>query len=86
MYELNDITSADDSSFLISGKDLNQIVEILNIELKNICDWFRCNEMSLIPTKTKFMIFNKRKDAINWKEIKIKLDFINEKILIKSDI
>ena len=69
---------ADDSNFLISGKDLNQIVEILNIELKNICDWFRCNEMSLNPTKTKFMIFNKREDAINWEEIKIKLDFNNE--------
>lgn len=69
---------ADDSNFLISGKDLNEIVEILNIELKNICDWFRCNEMSLNPTKTKFMIFNKREDTINWEEIEIKLDFNNE--------
>ena len=68
---------ADDSNFLISGKNLNEIVEILNIELKNICDWFRCNEMSLNPTKTKFMIFNKREDTINWEEIDIKLDFNN---------
>ena len=69
---------ADDSNFLISGKDLNEIIEILNIELKNICDWFRCNEMSLNPTKTKFMIFNKREDSITWDQIKIKLDFNNE--------
>ena len=69
---------ADDSNFLISGKDLNEIIEILNIELKNICDWFRCNEMSLNPTKTKFMIFNKREDSITWEQIKIKLDFNNE--------
>ena len=86
MYELNDITYADDSNFLISGKYLNQIVEKLNIELKNVCDWFRCNEMSLNPTKTKFMVFNKRKDAFNWKEIKNKLDFKMKMILIKSDI
>ena len=50
----------------------------MNIELKNICDWFRCNEMSLNPTKNKFMIFNKREDIINCEESKIKLDFNNE--------
>ena len=50
---------ADDSSFLISGKNLDELVEILNFELKKICDWFRCNEMSLNSQKTKFMIFNK---------------------------
>ena len=50
---------ADDSSFLISGKNLDELVEILNFELKKICDWFCCNEMSLNSQKTKFMIFDK---------------------------
>ncbi len=34
--------------------------------------------MSINPTKTKLMILNKREDAINWEEMKIKLDFNNE--------
>ena len=39
---------AGDSNFLMSGKDLNKIVEIFNIELKNIYDWFRCNDIMLL--------------------------------------
>ena len=69
---------ADDSSFLISGKNFNELVEILNSELKKICDWFRCNEMSLNAKKTKFMIFNKKENSIIWDEIDIKLNFNNE--------
>ena len=69
---------ADDSSFLISGKNLDELVEILNFELKKICDWFRCNEMSLNSQKTKFMIFNKNENAIDWDAINIKLDFNND--------
>ena len=68
---------ADDSSFMVSGKTIEETVELLNFELKKICDWFRCNEMSLNPTKTKFMIFNKKEDTINWNDLNIKLDFNN---------
>ena len=68
---------ADDSSFMVSGKTIEETVELLNFELKKICDWFRCNEMSLNPTKTKFMIFNKKEDTINWNDLYIKLDFNN---------
>ena len=39
---------ADDSNFLMSGQDLNKIVEILNIELEHIYDWFRCNDIMLL--------------------------------------
>ena len=36
---------ADDSSFLISGKNLDELVEILNFKLDL---WFCCNEMMCI--------------------------------------
>ena len=68
---------ADDTSFLISGKNLNEIITKLNVELKKVADWFRANELSLNPEKTKFMIFNKNHDSIQWDEIDIYLDFNN---------
>ena len=68
---------ADDTSFLISGKNLNDIVLKLNKELKKICTWFRANDMSLNPEKTKFIIFNKQEKSINWEELNIYLDFNN---------
>ena len=65
---------ADDTSFLISGKKLNEVIELLNVELKKICYWFRTNELSLHPGKTKFMIFTKNESNINFDELNIVLD------------
>ena len=69
---------ADDTSFLISGKNLNEIIELLNVELKKICYWFRTNELSLHPGKTKFMIFTKNEANINFDELNIVLDNNND--------
>ena len=68
---------ADDTSFLISGKSLEEITITLNAELKKVCDWFRSNKLSLHPEKTKCMVFNKNEDRINWQEININLNFNN---------
>ena len=56
---------------------MNEIITKLNVELKKVADWFRANELSLNPEKTKFMIFNKNHDSIQWDEIDIYLDFNN---------
>ena len=68
---------ADENSFLISVKNLDELEEILNFELKKICDWFHCNKMSLNSQKTKFMIFIKNENFIYWDTINVKLDFNN---------
>ena len=69
---------ADDSSFLISGKNLNELIVLLNVELKKICYWFRTNELSLHPGKTKFMIFTKNESNINFDELDIVLNNNND--------
>ena len=43
---------ADDTSFVVTGKDLNEIVTKANSELKKVCTWFRANKSSLHPEKT----------------------------------
>lgn len=69
---------ADDTSFLISGKNMDEVIRLLNIELKKISYWFRTNELCLHPGKTKFMIFNKNESNINFDNINIILDNNNE--------
>ena len=76
--ELFTLLFADDSSFLISGKDFAQLKSKLNIELKKITDWFRCNEMSLNHAKTKVMVFNKKENTIDFNSLNIRLNFNND--------
>ena len=50
----------------------------MNADLKKICDWFRLNELSIHPDKSKFMIFNKNESSIDWDNISINLNFNND--------
>ena len=76
--ELFTLLFADDSNFLISGNNFHELKSKLNIELKKISDWFRSNEMSVNPNKTKFMIFNKKENTVDWNSLNIKLNFNND--------
>ena len=73
--EMLTLLFADDSNFLIHGKSLEEIIPKVNLEMKKICDWFRLNELSIHPEKTKFMIFNKKESSIKWEDITINLNF-----------
>jgi hypothetical protein len=69
---------ADDTSFLVSGRNIDEIIDLLNVELKKICYWFRTNELSLHPGKTKFMIFTKNENNLNFNNINIVLNNNND--------
>ena len=69
---------ADDTSFVVSGDNLNDIIIKLNNELKKINNWFRANKLSLNAEKTKIMIFNKREDTIDWEDINVFIDSNND--------
>lgn len=58
---LYNILFADDSNFLVSGKNLKQLVYTMNSELCKLSDWFKCNRLSLNVKKTKFIIFHTKK-------------------------
>ena len=52
---------ADDTNLFISGTDLTQIEEMLNLELREISLWLKVNKLSLNVKKTHYMLFtNKR--------------------------
>jgi hypothetical protein len=68
----------DDTTLLISGKNLSEIIPILNCELQKVCEWFRTNKLSLHPDKTKYMIFTLNENNINFEDLDICLNYNNE--------
>ena len=64
----------DDTTILASGKNLNELVEFVNFELQKISQWFRANDMSLHPCKTKFTVFYPTPSLIPWNEINLFFD------------
>ena len=69
---------ADDTSFLKSSNDLQQLINDCNNELKKAQTWFNANKLSLNVSKTKYMIFRNSKTEINEGICKIKIG--NEEI------
>ncbi len=64
----------DDTTILASGKNLNDLVNFVNIELRKISQWFRANGMSLHPVKTRFTIFHTQGQTIPWDDINLVID------------
>ena len=62
---LSAILFADDTTFYISGKDLDTLCHTLNIELKKIYDWLCLNRLSLNVEKTSFIVFRVRQKPLN---------------------
>ena len=52
---------ADDSNLFLSGKNTNQVQQMINDELKDIVIWLRANKLSLNIIKTHYMLFSNKK-------------------------
>ena len=49
---------ADDTSGLIIGKNLQELVLKMNSEINKLANWFRANKMAVNISKTKYLIFH----------------------------
>ena len=49
---------ADDTEGLKAGKNLPELIDNVNLELKKWAQWFRTNKMAVNVNKTKFIIFH----------------------------
>ena len=56
--ELLTFLFADDTSGLIYGDNLKELVAKMNTEINKLANWFRANKMALNVSKTKFIIFH----------------------------
>ena len=52
---------ADDTTFQVSGVNLDQLFELANTELEKSSVWFKANKLTLNVKKTKYMIFSDKK-------------------------
>ena len=57
---LNFLLFADDTNIFYSNKDIKNIFEITNTELKKLSEWFKANKLSLNVKKTKFTLFHRK--------------------------
>ena len=62
---------ADDTTFQVSGQDLDQLFELANSELQKSTIWFKANKLTLNVKKTKFMLFSEKNVDIGTNTLKI---------------
>ena len=62
---------ADDTTFQVSGQDLDQLFGHANLELEKATVWFRSNKLNLNVKKTKFMMFADKNQDIGTNTLKI---------------
>ena len=53
------ILYADDTSVLLNGKNINELMDIINNELQKLYMWLRANILTLNIDKTYYMIFHR---------------------------
>ncbi len=62
---LNTILFADDTTVFYSHKNLSFLSNVVNEELKVVCDWFKANKLSLNAKKTNLMFLGTAKQTLN---------------------
>ena len=55
---------ADDTNLLNSGKDLTELQDIFNAELKTISTWLKIKKLSLNVKKTHYMVISNKKGPV----------------------
>ena len=63
--KLFSILYADDSNMFIQGRNLSNMISVVNNEMEKILKWTNSNKLSLNINKTFFMIFKSRKKHIH---------------------
>ena len=63
---------ADDTSLFYSGKDIDEITQTINEELRFISEWLQTNKLSLNVGKTNYIIFTRGNSRINDANLMIK--------------
>ena len=66
--ELLTFLFADDTSGLITGDNLPELITKMNVEINTLANWFRTNKMALNLSKTKYIIFHSRGKKLDFDE------------------
>ena len=72
---------ADDTNLLYAEKDLKKLEIVTNEELLKLSEWLNSNKLSLMPTKSNFVIFHPYQRKLNY-EININFFYNNSVKLV----
>ena len=75
--ELYALLFADDTTLLLAGPNLDELIAKINLEFKKVVDFFRSHKLALHPEKTKYILFTNSSVARS-KNIGISLNFNND--------
>ncbi len=78
------ILFADDTTVFKSHKNLTDLYQFMNHDLKTLTDWFEANKLSLNTGKTNCILFKRNKNNLNAENNKLYLD--NEKMGLVTKI
>ena len=79
------IVFADDTNLFCTGKNLNDIVKEINVEIDKIYSWVKANKLSLNVDKTSFMLFTPKCFPRNMNDLLIngsRISEVNETIFL----
>ena len=68
------ILFADDTNLFINGKNVHNLIESINQNLKKLVEWLKLNRLSLNVSKTNYMVFSLKKSVTFTSEIYINQD------------
>ena len=77
---------ADDTACLASGKNLQELITLVNAELNKIAVWFRVNRMAVNIGKTKFIIFHSKNKVIDMGENSVVFDNNEPDTIFRPDL
>ena len=77
---------ADDTACLASGKNLQELITLVNAELNKIAVWFRANRMAVKIGETKFIIFHSKNKVIDMGENSVVFDNNEPDTIFRPDL
>ena len=64
---------ADDTTFQLSGQNVQELFQTANIELNKAAIWFQTNKLTLNVKKTKFILFRSKNMQVDFSNINLKI-------------
>ena len=68
---------ADDTTLQITSNDINYLYITANEELQKVSEWFKANKLTLNLSKTKYILFRKHTDKVDFTNFDLTIDSVN---------
>ena len=57
---------ADDTTYLMAGTNIEELINLVNVEVQKMANWYRANRLAVNTSKSKYIIFHGKGKKINF--------------------